>query len=50
MENVTEYKMCVLIFCTTLPDRFITLRITERNSVTNVRTSSYKVPNVHVTY
>jgi hypothetical protein len=42
-ENVTEYKMCVLIFSTTFVLRFLNLRRNEHN-IKNVYWYSCKVP------
>jgi len=42
-EKGTEYKMCVLIFCTALSETFLTLRRTERDMIANVYRSSCKV-------
>jgi hypothetical protein len=42
-NRVTERKMCVLIFSTTLYDTFLILRRTERDVTKNVYWSSCKV-------
>jgi hypothetical protein len=42
-EDVTEYKICVLVFCITLFETFLVLRRFQRDIVINVTTSSYKV-------
>ena len=49
-ENVTEHKMCVLIFSTTLSSTFLILRKIGRDMVTNVHMSSCKVPVIHVRF
>jgi hypothetical protein len=38
-ENVTQLKMCVLIFSTTLSEIFLIIRRTERNMILNARRS-----------
>jgi hypothetical protein len=43
-KKVAEYKMCVLVFSTTLSRTFIILRRIQRDIVMNVKTSSCKVP------
>ena len=43
-KKVTEYKMCVLIFSTTFIEKFIILKIIQRDIVINVKSSSLKVP------
>jgi hypothetical protein len=43
-KNVTEHKMCVLIFSTSLSETFLILRRTERDIIKNVyRSASCKV-------
>ena len=48
-KNVTEYKICVLIFPTILFETFLVLRINQQDIVINVKTSSGKVPVIFVT-
>jgi hypothetical protein len=43
-KNFVEHKMCVLIFSTTLSEKFLILRIIQRDIIINVRRSSCKVP------
>ena len=45
-----EYKMSVLIFSATLSETFLTLRIIQRDSITNVLRSSNEVPIVLVRF
>jgi len=42
-KQVTEHKMCVLIFSTTLSEPFLILRRNERGMIKNVNWSSFKV-------
>ena len=42
-EKVTEQKMCVLIFSATLSETFLIPKRIQRDIVTNVHRSSYKV-------
>ena len=41
--NVTEHKMCVLIFCVTMPETFPIIRRTDLEIITYLPTSSCKV-------
>jgi len=43
-KKANEYKMCDLIFCTSLPETFIILRRTERVMFKNLYRSSRNVP------
>jgi hypothetical protein len=45
-EKVTEHKMCVLIFFTTLSETFLILRRIQRDSIINISRSSYKASSV----
>jgi hypothetical protein len=50
LKKLIEYKMCVLIFSTTLSEIFLIPRRTQRDIVINVKTSSCKVPIILVSY
>jgi hypothetical protein len=43
-KTVIEHKMCVLIFCTNLSEKFLILRRTERDVIKNVYWSTCKLP------
>jgi len=43
-KNVTEHKMCVLIFSTNLSEKCFVLRRNDRDMIKNVYWSSCKVP------
>ena len=43
-KNVTERKMCVLIFSTNLSQTLLILKSIQRDIVINVKASSCKVP------
>ena len=43
-KNITEHKMCILIFSTNLFETFLILRRIQRGIVKNVKTCSCKVP------
>ena len=49
-KNVTEPKMCVLIFYATLSETFLILRRTQRDIITNARRSSRKVQVILVRF
>jgi len=49
-KNVTEHKMCVLIFSTNFPEIFLILRRNERDVITNVYRSACKVPVLGVKF
>jgi hypothetical protein len=49
-KKVTEHKMCVLIFSTGLSEMFLILRRIQQDIVKNVKTSSCKVPVIHVRF
>jgi phenylalanine-4-hydroxylase len=49
-ENVIEHKMCVLIFCTDLYEKFPVLRRIERDMTINTYWSLYKVPAILVRF
>jgi hypothetical protein len=49
-KNVTEHKMCAFTFSTTLSTTCLILRRIHRDTVTNVQTSSYKVPDLLVIF
>jgi hypothetical protein len=42
--KVTEYKMCVLTFSTSFSEKFLILRRTQRDIITNVYRTSCQVP------
>ena len=42
-RNVTEHKMCLFIFFTTLPEVFLIVRIIQLDTIINAHTSSCKV-------
>jgi hypothetical protein len=44
LKNIIEYKMCVLIFSTTLSKIFLIVRRSERYILITAHTSSCKVP------
>jgi hypothetical protein len=46
-KKTIVHKMCLLIFSTNLPEKFLILRRNERDIV-NVHSSSYKVPVIFV--
>ena len=47
-KNVTEHKMCVLIFSTFLCETFLIPRRIQRDTVINVKTSLCKIPFILV--
>ena len=49
-KNVTEHKMCVLIFLQLLSKALLILTRIQHDIVTNVKMSSYKVPFVLVRF
>jgi hypothetical protein len=48
--KVIEYKMCVLNFATNLSEEFLILRRIQRDTITNVHTSSCKVTVILVRF
>ena len=48
LEKVTEHKMCVFIFSTTLSETFLILRRIQPDIVINVKMSFCKVPVILV--
>ena len=49
-KQVTEHKMCVLIFSTDLYRKILILRRNERDMIRNVHWSSCKVPFIFVRF
>ena len=49
-KEVTEHKMCVLIFSTNLSEAFLNLKRTERDMVKKVYWSSCNVAVILVSY
>jgi hypothetical protein len=50
VEKVIEHKICVLILSTNFSEAFLILRRSERRMITNVHTSSSKVPVILVRF
>ena len=48
--KVTEHKMCVLVVCTNLYEKFLILRKTERETIKNVYSSSCEVAIILVRF
>ena len=44
MKNVTKYKTCILIFCTTAGRNISHFKITRRDAIIHVRSPSYELP------
>ena len=49
-KKVIEHKMCVLIIRTTVSEKFLILRIIQRNIIKNMQTSSCKVAVILVRF
>jgi hypothetical protein len=47
-KEVMEYKMCVLIFSTTLSETFLILRRNQQDIIINVHRCSCKIPVILV--
>jgi hypothetical protein len=43
-QKFSEYKICVMIFSTTVSETFMIVRIIQRSITINVHWFSYKVP------
>jgi len=49
-KSLLNIKICVWIFCTSLPEIFLILKRIQRDNIINVRRSSSKVPLIHVRF
>ena len=45
-----EHKTCVLIYIRILSEKFIVLRTIQGDKIINIRTASFKVPVILVTF